>query len=72
MTAAANQTSRNSEMREIEEIRHHARNGMCAIIYECYRLFEIVESDEDAERVYHVIEQCRRIFKALENGKHHG
>jgi hypothetical protein len=54
-------------MADYDEVQHHTRNGLMAIIYECYRLFDQVPTDEQAERVYRVIEQCRRIFKALDD-----
>ncbi len=54
-------------MADYDEIQHHTRNAVLGILYECYRLFDSVETDEQAERVYRVIEQCRRIFGALDN-----
>lgn len=55
-------------MANLDELQHHTRNALLGILYECYRLFDTVETDEQAERIYHVIEQCRRIFGALDDG----
>lgn len=54
-------------MADYDEIQHHTRNALLAILYECYRLFDVVATDEQAERIYRCIEQCRRIFGALDD-----